>query len=104
MLTIYVALIDDELANTKISKHTVCDVENYTIYEKWQDVEHALEGDEMIYDLWQNWGEKGRKGEVQFRLKINRHKECVDERIKSKVTNIKNTTHAREVDRFYGTN
>lgn len=67
-------------------------MENYTIYEKWQDVEHALEGDEMIYDLWQNWGEKGRKGEVQFRLKINRHKECVDERIKSKVTHIQNTT------------
>jgi hypothetical protein len=93
-LTLYffLALIDDELANTtKISKHTACDVKNYTIYEKWQKVEHALRGDELIYDLWKNWGEKGCGGEVQFRLKINKQGlENTNGQIKSKVIHNEN--------------
>lgn len=68
------ALIDDELANTKVSKQLICDPTHYTIYERFQDsIEHALLGDELIYDLWQSWGDNRNK--VQFRLKINKARE-----------------------------
>jgi hypothetical protein len=68
------ALIDDELANaatnnTKVSKQLICEPQHYTIYERFQDIEHALDGDELIYDLWKNWGSRT---DVQFRLKINK--------------------------------
>lgn len=66
------ALIDDELANTKVSKQLICEPQHYTIYERFQDIEHALGGDERIYDLWQNWGDN--RNDVQFRLKINKEK------------------------------
>lgn len=69
-----VALIDDELANTKVSKQLICEPQHYTIYERFQDsIEHALLGDELIYDLWQSWGDNRNK--VQFRLKINKSRE-----------------------------
>jgi hypothetical protein len=79
-----VALIDDELANTKVSKQLICEPRHYTIYERFQDIEHALEGDELIYDLWRNWGERS---DVQFRLKINkeREREINDNKAKAKV-------------------
>ncbi|CRL03305.1 CLUMA_CG016185, isoform A [Clunio marinus] len=64
------ALIDDELANTKVSKQLICEPQHYTIYERFQDIEHALGGDELIYDLWRNWG--GHRNDVQFRLKIKK--------------------------------
>lgn len=48
----------------------ICDPQHYTIYERFQDIEHALDGDELIYELWQNWGEN--RSDVQFRLKINK--------------------------------
>lgn len=68
------ALIDDELANTKVSKQLICEPQSYTIYERFQDsIEHALLGDELIYDLWQSWGDNRSK--VQFRLKINKSRE-----------------------------
>ena len=67
------ALIDDELANVKESKQVICDPQYYTIYERFQDIEHPLEGDELIYELWQNWGEN--KQHVQFKLKINKELE-----------------------------
>lgn len=79
------ALIDDELANTKVSKQLICEPQHYTIYERFQDIEHALEGDELIYDLWTNWGDN--RNDVQFRLKINKEREVVaDEKAKSKVS------------------
>lgn len=67
------ALIDDELANntTKVSKQLICEPQNYTIYERFQDIEHALDGDELILDIWKNWG---TRTDVQFRLKINKKK------------------------------
>jgi hypothetical protein len=80
------ALIDDELANTKVSKQLICEPQHYTIYERFQDIEHALCGDELIYDLWQNWGDN--RNDVQFRLKINKEKEqeIADYKVKSKVS------------------
>lgn len=80
------ALIDDELANTKVSKQLICEPQHYTIYERFQDIEHALLGDELIYDLWQNWGDTNRS-DVQFRLKINKERdaEIDDHKVKSKV-------------------
>jgi hypothetical protein len=87
-------LIDDELANanagnnsTKVSKQLICEPQHYTIYERFQDIEHALDGDELIYDLWKNWGSRT---DVQFRLKINKTKDSDSEddrkSTKSKVT------------------
>lgn len=64
------ALIDDELANTKTSKQLICDPSHYILYERFQDIEHALDGEELIYELWKNWGDNRR--DVQFRLKINK--------------------------------
>lgn len=80
------ALIDDELANTKVSKQLICEPQHYTIYERFQDIEHALGGEERIYDLWQNWGDN--RNDVQFRLKINKEKEqeIVDCKAKAKVS------------------
>jgi hypothetical protein len=78
-------LIDDELANTKVSKQLICEPKSYTIFERFQDIEHALDGEELIYDLWQNWGERS---DVQFRLKINKEKEWAigdDNKAKAKV-------------------
>ena len=63
-------MIDDELANTKASKQLICDPSHYILYERFQDIEHALGADELIYELWQNWGDNRR--DVQFRLKINK--------------------------------
>lgn len=85
------ALIDDELANTKVSKQLICEPQHYTIYERFQDIEHALEGEELIYDLWQNWGDN--RNDVQFRLKINKEQEqgIADGKAKSKVSGIKNS-------------
>lgn len=79
------ALIDDELANTKVSKQLICEPQHYTIYERFQDIEHALHGEERIYDLWQNWGDN--RNDVQFRLKINKEKEqeIIDCKAKAKV-------------------
>jgi hypothetical protein len=57
----------------KESKGVICDPQHYTIYEKFQDIEHPLAGDELIYELWQNWGEN--KQQVQFKLKINKELE-----------------------------
>lgn len=42
------ALIDDELANTKVSKQLMCEPQHYTIYERFQDIEHALGSDELV--------------------------------------------------------
>lgn len=80
------ALIDDELANTKVSKQLICEPQHYTIYERFQDIEHALGGEERIYDLWQNWADN--RNDVQFRLKINKEREeeeIVDCKAKAKV-------------------
>lgn len=66
------ALIDDELANTKASKQLICDPNNYTIYERFQDIEHALDGDELILTIWKNWG---TRTDVQFKLKIKKRRE-----------------------------
>lgn len=77
------ALIDDELANTKVSKQLICEPEKYTIYERFQDIEHGLSGSELIYDLWQNWG--AHKSQVQFRLKINKQLELSEDRLKLNV-------------------
>lgn len=80
------ALIDDELANTKVSKQLICEPQHYTIYERFQDIEHALGGEERIYDLWQNWADN--RNDVQFRLKINKERdedEVVDCKAKAKV-------------------
>ena len=64
-------MIDDELANTKASKQLIYDhPSHYILYERFQDIEHPLNGDEFIYELWQNWAENRR--DVQFRLKINK--------------------------------
>lgn len=63
------ALIDDELANTKASKQLICDPNNYTIYERFQDIEH---GDELILTIWKNWG---TRTDVQFKLKIKKRRE-----------------------------
>lgn len=81
------ALIDDELANTKVSKQLICEPQHYTIYERFQDIEHKLEGNELIFDLWQNWGDN--RNDVQFRLKINkqRDQELTDGKGKAKVLN-----------------
>lgn len=72
------ALIDDELANNaaKVSKQLICEPQNYTIYERFQDIEHALDGDEMILDIWKNWG---TRTDVQFRLKINKTKKEIED-------------------------
>lgn len=64
------------MSSVKESKQVICDPKHYTIYERFQDIEHPLEGDELIYELWQNWGEN--KHQVQFKLKIN--KELEEER------------------------
>ncbi|KAG5677231.1 hypothetical protein PVAND_007007 [Polypedilum vanderplanki] len=67
------ALIDDELANMNFSgtsKQLICEPQHYKLYERFQDIEHALDGEELIYEIWKNWGENRR--DVQFRLKINR--------------------------------
>jgi hypothetical protein len=66
-------LIDDELANTKVSIQLICEPQHYTIYERFQDIEHALGGEELIYDLWQNWGDN--RNDVQFRLKISKERD-----------------------------
>jgi hypothetical protein len=66
-------LIDDEVASTKNIKQLICDPQHYTIYEQFQDIEHALGGDELIYELWQNWADNKR--DVQFKLKINKELE-----------------------------
>ena len=81
------ALIDDELANTKNCKQLISDPKHYTISERFQDIEHALEGDELIYYLWQNWGDRS---DVQFRLKINKEKEkeINDNKAKPKVSKL----------------
>lgn len=69
----HTALIDDELANTtRTSKQLICEPRNYTIYERFQDIEHALDGDELILGIWKNWG---TRTDVQFRLKINKLRE-----------------------------
>lgn len=82
-----VALIDDELANTKVSKQLICEPKHYTIYEKFQDIEHALSGDELIFDLWNNWGHFRNTSDVHFGLKINKERhENADEKVKSKVS------------------
>lgn len=65
----------------KESKQVICDPQHYTIYERFQDIEHPLEGDELIYELWQNWGEN--KKHVQFKLKINKELE-LEQRHKAK--------------------
>lgn len=79
-------MIDDELANTKVSKQLICEPQHYTIYERFQDIEHALVGEELIYDLWQNWGDN--RNDVQFRLKINKERaqEIVEHKVKAKVS------------------
>ena len=66
-------MIDDELANTKVSKQLICDPQHYTIYEKFQDIEHALDGEELIYEIWKNWSDNRR--DVQFKLKVNKEYE-----------------------------
>lgn len=66
-------MIDDELANTQTSKQLICDPSHYILYERFQDIEHALGGEELIYELWQNWGDNRR--DVQFKLKINKELE-----------------------------
>lgn len=77
-------MIDDELANTKVSKQLICEPQHYTIYERFQDIEHELGGDELIYDLWQNWGDN--RSDVQFRLKISKESDLqMDQKAKSKV-------------------
>jgi hypothetical protein len=66
-------LIDDELANMKLggpSKQLICEPQRYKLHERFQDIEHALGGEELIYEIWHNWGEN--RGDVQFRLKINK--------------------------------
>lgn len=78
-------MIDDELANTKVSKQLICEPQHYTIYERFQDIEHALDGDELIYDLWLNWADN--RNDVQFRLKINKHRDQEDGQAKAKVSN-----------------
>lgn len=79
------ALIDDELANTKLSKQLICSPSHYALFERFQDIEHALGGDELISDLYHSWGE--RRNDVQFRLKINKEKgtESDDCKAKAKV-------------------
>lgn len=76
------ALIDDELANTKVSKQLICEPQHYTIYERFQDIEHALGGEELIYDLWQNWGDN--RNDVQFRLKISKERDANNDESKAK--------------------
>lgn len=61
------------MANTKNSKQLICDPQHYTIYEQFQDIEHALDGDELIYELWQNWADN--RNDVVYKLKINKEKE-----------------------------
>lgn len=53
-----------------MSKQAICDPQHYTIYERFRNIEHPLEGDENIYEIWLNWGEN--RDQVQFKLKLNK--------------------------------
>lgn len=61
-----------------MSKQAICDPNHYTIYERYQNIEHPLGGDENIYEIWLNWGEN--RDQVQFKLKLNKDYCSVNER------------------------
>lgn len=54
----------------QVSKQAICDPQHYTIYERYQNIEHPLGADELILEIWENWGEN--RDQVQFRLKLNK--------------------------------
>lgn len=54
----------------KVSKQAICDPNHYTIYERYQNIEHPLGGDENIYEIWLNWA--ANRDQVQFKLKLNK--------------------------------
>lgn len=64
------------MENVKVNKQIYStrsfelDPRHYTIYERYQNISHPLDGDEKIYEIWMSWGENRDK--IQFKLKLNK--------------------------------